>query len=121
VTEQETISFIQTSIRSVWALEVLLFLRRNGQRCWWVEEIIRELRSSQTIVVSALGLLEALGLIVKDPDGSFQYRRASESLASISDQVAEIYAARPTAVIQAIASAPNQNLRMFSDAFKLKE
>jgi hypothetical protein len=33
----------------------------------------------------------------------------------------ETYAARPMAVVKAIMTAPNEKLRVFSDAFRLKD
>jgi hypothetical protein len=40
----ETLEFIRSSSKSVWALELLLLMRRERSREWSVDDLIRELR-----------------------------------------------------------------------------
>jgi hypothetical protein len=39
----------------------------------------------------------------------------------MAERIEAVYAAKPMAVAKAIMSAPNDKLRIFADAFKLKD
>jgi hypothetical protein len=118
--EDEIYLFIQQSIGSVWALELLLLLRRTAPRVWSKDELVREIRGSDSIVQDALTRFSTLGLVAAT-DGRHEYRPAGPELAGLVDEIARIYAAKPVSVIKAIMSAPNEKLRIFSDAFRLKD
>jgi hypothetical protein len=120
VTEQEVLSFVGTSLRSVWALEVLLLLRRQRERAFSTIDIVRETRSSETAAADALTLLSAAALISEE-SGRFRYRPASPQLETLAAAFEALYAAKPATVIKTILAAPHDKLRTFSDAFKLKE
>jgi hypothetical protein len=119
LTEHEVLAFVQSSFKSVWMLELLLTLRRNPQRAWRSDELVRELRSSDAIVAEALQSLQALALV--NQEDSVRYAPASPTLDAIAAEVASLYARKPMAVIRAISTAPNEKLRIFSDAFRLKD
>jgi hypothetical protein len=120
LTEDEIYLFIQQSIGSVWALELLLLLRRTEPRAWTESELVRELRSSDTIVHEALTRFSTLGLVAETA-GGHQYRPAAAELGGLVDEIARIYAAKPISVVKAIMSGPNEKLRIFSNAFRLKD
>jgi hypothetical protein len=120
VTEEDVYRFIRDSIGSVWALELLLLLRRGNERLWRSEELVRELRSSNIIVNEALTRLMASGLVA-ERDGGYEYRPASPLLSDLVEELQRVYAAKPVTVIKAIMAAPNEKLRIFSNAFKLKD
>ena len=120
MTEQEILSFVAASLRSVWALEVLLLLRREGTKAWRLDDIIRETRSSEMAVGDAILLLQKAGLVAQE-NGLYRYWPATPSLEVFAAEIQTLYAVKPTSVIKAILSAPNDKLRNFSDAFKLKE
>jgi hypothetical protein len=120
VSEEDVYHFIRDSIGSVWALELLLLLRRSNETLWLPDELVRELRSSDTVVAEALGRLAASGLVA-ETDGRFAYRPASGSLSAMVEELQRIYATKPVTVIKAIMAAPNEKLRIFSDAFRLKD
>lgn len=48
--EQEFAAFVREHIRSVWAVELLLLLKRDPEFCWPAPELVRELRASTTLV-----------------------------------------------------------------------
>jgi hypothetical protein len=121
VTDEDIFAFVRASVRSVWALELLLLLRREPTRAWHPEELVRELRSSHAIVAEELSGLQRAGLAGQDNDGRFGYTPLSPRLDDLVTGVQRIYAAKPMAVVKAIMAAPNEKLRIFSDAFKLKE
>ena len=120
MTEEEIYAFVRTSIGSVWALELLLFLRRADDRAWTPAELVRELRSSDTAVAGCLGRLVDLGIISRS-DAGYQYRPSSSQIATAVDELQRLYAAKPISVMKAIMTAPNEKLRIFSDAFRLKD
>jgi hypothetical protein len=120
VTDEEIFAFVRASVRSVWALELLLLLRRDPARAWHPDELVRELRGSAAIVHEELAALCSAGLC-GHVDGRYQYQPASPARDSLAGALQETYAARPMAVVKAIMTAPNEKLRIFSDAFKLKE
>jgi hypothetical protein len=120
VAEEEIYAFVRQSIGSVWALELLLLLQRSRARVWHADELVRELRSSQTIVEVALTQLQAGGLVTQSESGYF-YQPASSDLERLADGLQRVYAAKPISVVKAIMTAPNDKLRIFSDAFKLKD
>jgi hypothetical protein len=121
VAEQEILTFVAASIRSVWALELLLFLKRNSVKTWDRDNLILELRSSSAVIGEALASLEAAGLVVGDSDTNYQFHPASPMLDQVVSELERLYAAKPLSVINAIVSSPTMRLQMFSDAFKLKE
>jgi DNA-binding IclR family transcriptional regulator len=120
VTEEEVFAFARNTIRSVWALELLLLLRKDRGRDWTVDELVRELRSSEAVTLPCLDVLKSAGLVSGEAGGRFRYAAASEDLDAVSGELAKIYAAKPMALAKAIMRAPNEKLTIFSDAFKLK-
>jgi hypothetical protein len=120
LTEQDVLNFVAQSVRSLWALEVLLLLRRDRLKVWSVGELVRETRSSQTAVGDALAMLTAAGFVAED-NGVHRYWPVSPALETVASEIEALYAAKPTAVIKAILTTPDNKLRTFSDAFKLKD
>jgi hypothetical protein len=113
--------FIQGSIKSVWAIELLLLLRRNTDRAWRAEDLTRELRSSPLIVADALLTFKTFGLVDEDSEQLHRYRPASQELVELVDELARLHATNPVTLIEAIFSAPDRKLRLFADAFRLKK
>lgn len=117
----EVLRFLRTWIASVWALELLLLLRRRRERAWKIEDLIRELRGSIGIVTTALGELQNADLVTAEPDGSFRYRPSTPELDDTVAAVAKAYADYPYAVSQAIFTAPSHKIQLFADAFRIKK
>jgi hypothetical protein len=121
VSEEDLLTFVAESISSVWALELLLLLRRDAQRSWQSHELIGEMRSSAAVIAAALAALHNAGLVVKDGTDGYRYQAASERLDHLVSELEREYAAKPMTVIKAIVAAPSDKLRIFSDAFKFKD
>jgi hypothetical protein len=121
VHEEDVLAFLSATVKSLWALELLLLMRRECSRAWQVAALVAELRASTVVVQDALAGLIGAGLIAEDEAGIFCYRPVSETLDSFVAETQTLYAAKPLAVINAIAAAPNEKLRIFSDAFRLKD
>lgn len=116
---QDLLDFIRSTIRSVWALEMLLALRRHGERAWTAEQLVAELRASIPLVADNLTVFEAAGLVLKEDD-RFRYAPASPWLESLCADLEAVYRERPVTVINAIVSPPGDKLRTLANAFRLK-
>ena len=119
--EDDVLRFAAGLFKSVWALELLLALRRGGDRSWLAEELIKELRSSRVVVVEALSNLVVAGLVVQEEDGRFRYHVGSSGIDEMIGELEALYATKPTVVMREIVTTPNLKLKILSDAFKIKE
>ena len=117
--DRDLTDFIGGAVPSVWALELLLFLRAHAERSWTPAALVQELRTSETVVQNALHVFEASGLVRCDEDGC-GYQPASEALAELCDRLARLYRERPVAVVNAITRAKTSSLESFANAFRLK-
>lgn len=116
-------SFIAEHIDSVYRLEILLHLLARPSSARTSEEVARELCLSPAAVASELGSLAERGLLARVVEGageSFRYAPATAALDALVRALAAAYAERRTTVISAIYSRPNDKLRSFADAFKLR-
>lgn len=112
-------AFIRAKIRSVWGLEALLLLRGSG-RAWRIDELTRELRSSQAAVTDVVLHFAQSGLLIEEA-GSYLYRPARADDDRLVAQLGDLYAQSPMALIYEIANAPKSNIQGFADAFRLKK
>ena len=119
--ETELLDFIQGSFKSIWSLEVLIFLKQHPERWWAVDELVRELRGSDHVVTQSLAMLEAAGLVATDNDGKARYSPAAPDLNRLADASERAYRERPSAVRRMILTAPNDKLQTFADAFRFKK
>lgn len=120
LTEDEVLEFICANIGSVYTLEVLLVMKRDRHRGWDAPGLIHELRSSGTAVAEALNRLRQAGLVAEN-SGLYAFKPDSPDRELIAEEIERLYSARPIGVVKAIMSAPDDKLRAFSDAFKIKE
>lgn len=120
VTDPDLLAFIRGSIRSVWALELLLLMRNRRDRSWTADGLVQELRASTPLVTDVLGAFEAAGLVTRDEEGRYAYAPASAALDHYCDVLDRTYRERPVSVVNAIVTAPNDKLQNFADAFRLK-
>ena len=117
--DRDVFQFIREHVRSVWALELLLRLKHDPERCWAIEDLVGELRASHGLVTDNLTALQEAGLVVADDRGCFRYQPAADALAKVCDQLEVAYRAKPVTVIRWI-SAPTERLQSLADAFKFK-
>jgi hypothetical protein len=117
--DQDLFGFIREQLRSVWALELLLLMRRKADRTWSAQELVDELRASAPLVTDNLTVFERAGLVVHDDAGRFAFSPASPLLRSLCDQLDEAYRHRPVTVINAIVAPPDK-LQTLADAFRIK-
>ena len=121
MTSQEDVAtFIASSFRSVWALEVLCHLRLSPERELSPEELVTTLRASELVVRQSLAELTAAGLALVGEDGRAKYAPATAELDRLALAAEERYATAPDAVRRIIVKAANPGLTAFADAFRLK-
>jgi hypothetical protein len=113
--------FLYHHVASVEQLEVLLLARRSPGRSWSAEDMARELYSHHTSIAGRFQALLAAGLLRETGAGFFQYAPRSTELDATVAQVEEMYRERRVAVISAIASRSVENVKAFSDAFRIRK
>ncbi len=112
---------IESSIDSVWTLEVLLLLHAARERSWTVRGLTDDLRSSELVITQSIAILRTAGLVVEDADGAVRYRPAAQNLDALVARLGEEYRSRPATVRRAIVAPQNTKLQSFSDAFLLRK
>lgn len=119
--EQDIDSFIRASFRSVWALELLCYLRQNRDRSLSHGEMVTGLRGSDLVVAQSVESLAAAGLILVEADGSARYAPASDDLDDLVAGTETLYGKSPDAVRRMIVSAANPAITAFADAFRIRK
>ena len=111
--------FVRSSFRSVWALELLLHLKRTAERAWSTQDLVDAMRGSAMIVDQSLDGLMRMGLVSIDADGCARFQPATPDLAALVDQTEQLYARKPETVRRIIVSGSHKGLATFADAFRL--
>lgn len=116
--------FIQTTVPTVDAAEVLLALAAQPERWWDAAQLAEALRPSSTLTTGAatrhLETFHARGLLAAEPPDRFQYRPASEDLAAQVVTLAQAYTERPVTLIRIIYALRDAKIRSFAEAFKVR-
>ncbi|WP_377806905.1 hypothetical protein ABNQ38_11150 [Azospirillum sp. A29] len=120
VLSDDASTLLRGSIRSVWALELLLLLRRTPDRDWSNADLVSELRGSDVVVQEALAGFLGACLLVAQPDGRHRYRPASPLLDQWVEEIEQAYATRPSAIIREIFAAPGNKVQIFADSFRFR-
>jgi hypothetical protein len=116
--DEHLLRFIAASFPSVWALELLLALKRE-RRLWTSAELLASLRASELVISKALDALVAAGLVSVEESGA-RYLPVTGDVDRCVEQVEELYRSRPNKVRRAIISASASSAIAFADAFKLR-
>jgi hypothetical protein len=116
--DEEVLRFIAASFPSVWALELLLILRRE-RRKWTREELVTTLRASELVVSKALDALLAAGLASTEETSAF-YLPVNGEVEDYVERVEQLYRSRPNAVRRAIISTSTSSAAAFANAFRLR-
>ncbi len=117
--DEDVAKFIRATFRSVWALELLCFLRQNRDRPLSRAEMVAGLRGSELVVTQSVESLAAAGLVLPGADGSARYSPASEDLDRLVEATSAQYGKSPDAVRRMIVAAANPGITAFADAFRL--
>ena len=112
--------FLYQNIESVEQLEVLVLLLRRPDRGWSPDEVARELYGHPASIARRLAILLGQGLLREIDPGCYQYAPRTAELHATVERVADTYQERRVAVVTLIASKPIENVRAFSDAFRIR-
>jgi hypothetical protein len=113
-------TFIHQHMDSVEQLEVLLLLWRTPERGWTSDEVATAVYSHPSSVVRRLAMMLGQGLLREREPGCYQYAPRTPELHAVVTRVDDLYRQRRVAVITLIASKPIENVRAFSDAFRIR-
>jgi hypothetical protein len=115
--------FLTDHINSVEQLEVLFLLRKAADREWTAAAVSQALYTPPDSAARRLADLRSLGLLTatEGPDPAYRYQPATEGLAQLADQLAQVYEERRVTVISLIYSKPHANVQAFADAFRLRK
>ena len=119
--DEELASFIRSSFSSVWAIELMLQLKRSGERAWTKDELVEALRASDLVVANGLRTLIAAGLAVAQEDERVRFAPASPDVERLAGATEQLYAKKPDAVRRLIVMAAGDGLTAFADAFRLRK
>ena len=111
--------FISDNFRSVWALELLLFLKDHAALAWQNEVLVQALRASDAIVSTGVESLLASGLILADKKGA-QYAPATKDLGELVEEMQRLYVRKPDAVRRLIVSSSTSSLSAFAESFRFR-
>jgi predicted ArsR family transcriptional regulator len=114
--------FLARYIHSVAQLEVLLTLHSHADQDWDASRLARELAIDGDAATMYLEDLSSRGLLTYDRTGTptFRYGPTSDLRTTI-ERLSETYTKRRVAVITLIFSKPVDDVRSFSDAFRLRK
>lgn len=113
--------FLLQCIDSVEQLEVLLHLYRTPEQSWTSDSIALALYSNPASIARRLAGLYSNGLLNLTSSSAYRYQPKTAELDATVSRLAETYRQRRVAVITVIASKPMENVRAFSEAFRLRK
>jgi hypothetical protein len=119
--KQEVESFIRSTFRSVWSLELLIFLRKSSGRAWSREELVAGLRASDSIVGQSVDSLLAAGLVASEGADRVRYLPVSPDLDRRAADAEAYYSRSPDSVRRLIVMSASGGLAAFADAFRLRK
>ncbi len=119
--DPDFIEAIESSLDSVWTLELLLVLYADPEKGWTTSDLVAELRSSDLVVKQSVAFLTGVGLAIEDNDARVKFRPVAQDLEVFVERLEREYRARPSAVRRLIVGRANSKLQSFSDAFLLRK
>lgn len=119
--EPSLLAFIRSSIPSIWALELLLLLRRAAPGYLHRDELVHHLRATPTLIDRLLDRLMLAGLVGRNGDGAFRFECATPDTEQLCEALSLAADERPIALRDAIIASPNDKLRDLADAFRFKD
>lgn len=109
-------------IDSVGLLEALILIFDFPEREWTPEELSRELRSNNVSAAKQLARLAQSGFVLPtETKNAFIYSQQNPNLHQEVERLRTYYKEMSVAVIAYIYSQPQDKLKSFADAFKLRK
>ena len=116
--DDDVLRFVAATFPSVWALEVVIALKRD-RRPWTSEELVASLRASELVVSKALDALVAAAIASVDEEGVI-YLPVNADVDECVGKAEVLYRSRPNKVRRAIVAASSSSATAFANAFKLR-
>ena len=115
--------FLSEFIGSVAELELLLLLRTSLPMCWTVPQLVAELRVDSDWATRQIDAFCKAGLAAGNDEqpAAYCYRPTTPHLEHAVAAVAQDYLLHRVSVIEYIYSRPNETLRVFAEAFRLRK
>jgi hypothetical protein len=112
---------VREHINAVEQLEILLLLQGNPKE-WTALAVSEQIRTGLESARARLVDLEARGFVVRtgDSEPTFRYAPADRTLEPVVAALAKTYAEKRYTIINLIFSKPVDKIRVFADAFKLR-
>lgn len=114
-------SFISSSFRSVWALEVLKYLADHRDSAFTDAELIERLRASDVVVANSVAALAAAGLVVVDTGQRISFGVTGPDQLELVEAAIALYRTSPDKVRRMIVSGSAPGITAFADAFRLRK
>jgi hypothetical protein len=114
--------FIQSSVPTYQAAEVLLFFAAHPDRGFTPEEVVVGMRPVVITVPAAKEYtrLFAMRHLIVETDGRYRYG-PSEELEPRNGELAHAYNEKPVTLVRAIHEIVDDRIRSFADAFNLRK
>jgi hypothetical protein len=119
--DPQLIDFVRKSLGSIWALEVLLFIRRRAPDPVTVEEIDRELRATPYLVRRIVDQLTHEHLVTREVGNLVKFDAGTPELERLCALLETVTRERPIGLRDAIVGSSGAKLRNFADAFRFKD
>jgi hypothetical protein len=113
-------SFIGSSFRSIWSLDLVQFLNARPGSSYSKEELIAALRASDSVISQSIASLAAVGLVLVDQD-RIRLHIADARSKELIESAIQLYAKSPDKVRRLIISAASPGITAFADAFRLRK
>jgi hypothetical protein len=112
---------ILDKIESISQLETLLLLYGTPERSWTPDHVSTELRIDLRWAADQLALLQSRGFLVRvDDTPSYTFLPPDPETKGTVASLAACYADRRVAVIALLYSRPEDQIRLLSDAFRVR-
>ena len=117
-------SFIQETIPTVDAAELLVALARERGRQFQIAALLEAMRPTAVTEPAArryLAHFQARGLVAHETDNGYQYAPATPELDAAVCALTRVYNERPVTLVRMIYAPRDEKIRSFADAFRLKK
>jgi hypothetical protein len=119
----EFCDFLQRSVKTVDAAELLLLLYNQRDVALTPRELVAKLEPTTSVsendAARELGGLERDGLVERTNDQRRRYRAASPELDGHVRKLARLYNERPVTLIRMIYTLRDSRIKTFADAFRI--
>lgn len=119
----ELLQFIHAFLWSYDAAVILVFLSRDPERTWTVEEVLSAMGMDPGAAGGVRQHVENFGkagVLELTEEGGFRVVPVSHPSRAVVEELRMAYDHRPVTLIRAIDSATRSKIQSFADAFKLK-